>query len=98
MAGKSRKDHRGRVLPPNVSQKADLRYIWRKTIDGTRYTITDNDLNTLKKKIIEKEAQIQNGIYSEPSKVTLNEWFYKWIETYKGNLRQSTKGNYTGLW
>lgn len=98
MAGKSRKDHRGRVLPPNVSQKADLRYIWRKTIDGTRYTLTDNDLNTLKKKIIEKEAQIQNGIYSEPSKVTLNEWFYKWIETYKGNLRQSTKGNYTGLW
>lgn len=98
MAGKSRKDHRGRVLPPNVSQKSDLRYIWRKVIDGTKHTITDNDLNNLKKRIIDREAQIQNGTYLEPSKLTLNEWFYKWINIYKGNLEHSTRVSYRESW
>ena len=74
MAGKNRKDHRGRVLPPNVSQKADKRYIWRKMIDGRKYVLTDNDLNELKKKIIQKESELQNGIYSKNLRLTLNEW------------------------
>lgn len=57
MAGKNRKDHRGRVLPPNVSQKADKRYIWRKMIDGRKYVLTDNDLNELKKKKSSRKNQ-----------------------------------------
>lgn len=98
MAGKNRKDHRGRVLPPNVSQKSDQRYIWRKMIDGRQYVLTDNDLNELKKKIVRKESEIQNGIYSNAPKVTLNEWFYKWMEVYKGNLKTTTRENYFTGW
>ena len=56
-------------------------------IDGRQYVLTDNDLNELKKKIVRKESEIQNGIYSDAPKVTLNEWFYKWMEVYKGNLK-----------
>ncbi|RKI36827.1 hypothetical protein D7V86_24900 [bacterium D16-51] len=98
MAGKSRKDHRGRVLPPNVSQKPDRRYIWRKVIDGRQYVLTDNDLNGLKKKIVNKESEIQNGIYSAPAKITLNEWFYKWMDVYKSNLKVTTRENYFTGW
>lgn len=98
MAGKNRKDHRGRVLPPNVSQKSDNRYIWRKMIDGHQYVLTDNDLNELKKKIIRKESELQNGIYSNPTKITLNEWFYKWMDLYKGNLKLTTKDGYLKQW
>jgi len=98
MTGRNRKDHRGRVLPPNVSQKSDLRYIWRKTIDGHQYVLTDNDLNELKKKIVRKESEIQNGIYSQPTKITLNEWFYKWMDLYKGNLKITTRENYFSGW
>lgn len=98
MAGKNRKDHRGRVLPPNVSQKADKRYIWRKMIDGHQYVLTDSDLNELKKKIIEKESAIQNGIYRNPTKITLNEWFYNWMDIYKGNLKLTTKDRYQKEW
>ena len=43
-------------------------------IDGHQYVLTDSDLNELKKKIIEKESAIQNGIYRNPTKITLNEW------------------------
>ena len=98
MAKGNRKDHRGRVLPPNVSQKSDQRYIWRKMIDGKQYVLTDNDLNELKKKIVTKEAQLQNGIYSNPTKITLNEWFLKWMDVYKGNLKITTRENYLTAW
>ena len=94
----SRKDHRGRVLPPNVSQKADLRYIWRKTVNGHRYVVTDNDLNELKKKIIQKEAAIQSGLYTNPQKITLNEWFKKWMEVYKSGLKPTSRENYFTAW
>ncbi len=97
MAGK-RKDHRGRVLPPNVSQKSDQRYIWRKMIDGHQYVLTDNDLNELKKKIVRKESELQNGIYRNTEKITLNEWFYKWMDIYKGNLKATTRENYFTGW
>ena len=95
---KNRKDNRGRVLPPNVSQKSDLRYIWRKMINGTQYVLTDNDLNELKKKIITKESQLQNGIYSDIPKATLNEWFEKWMDIYKSNLKLTTRELYTRYW
>ena len=98
MAGKTRKDHRGRVLPPNVCQKSDQRYIWRKMIDGRQYTLTDNDLNELKKKIIAKESQLQNGIYSNAPRVTLNEWFDKWLGIYKSNLKLTTQELYRRYW
>lgn len=98
MAGKNRKDHRGRVLPPNVSQKSDQRYIWRKMIDGHQYVLTDNDLNELKKKIVRKESELQNGIYSNPTKITLNEWFCKWMDLYKGNLKLTTRDRYLKEW
>ena len=98
MAGKSRKDHRGRVLPPNVSQKADQRYIWRKVIDGRQYVLTDNDLNTLKKRIVAREAEIQNGFYGKHPKITLNEWFSRWMDIYKSNLKITTRELYIKTW
>ena len=98
MAKGNRKDHRGRVLPPNVSQKSDQRYIWRKMIDGKQYVLTDNDLNELKKKIIIKESEIQSGIYSNAPRITLNEWFDKWIDLYKSNIKLTTRELYLRNW
>ena len=72
---KNRKDNRGRVLPPNVSQKSDLRYIWRKMINGTQYVLTDNDLNELKKKIITKKFSNRfDNMYNN-----CNVYFISWI-------------------
>ncbi len=94
----SRKDHKGRVLPPNVSQKSDLRYIWRKTIDGKQHVIVDKDLVELKKKITQKEADIQNGTCRDLDKSTLNQWFYKWLDLYKTNVKPITRTNYMNYW
>lgn len=94
----SRKDKNGVVLPSNVSQLSDLRYIWRKTIDGTPYVIVDKSLRELKKKITQKEADLQNGINGDLDKSTLNQWFKRWIEVYKGNVKNITKTNYLNYW
>lgn len=90
----TRKDNRGRVLPPNISQKSDLRYIWRKTINGKSFVIVDADLISLKKKVIKKEADIENGTCNDLENSTLNQWFNKWIQVYKGNIKPITKQNY----
>ena len=94
----SRKDHKGTVLPPNISQLSDLRYIWRKTIDGKPYVIVDSSLVELKKKVIQKKADIQNNVCRVLDKSTLNQWFYKWLDLYKGNIKPVTKRNYKNYW
>ncbi len=96
MAGK-RKDSKGRTLPPNVSQKTDGRYIWRKSIEGKSYTVTDNDLAGLKAKIIQKEADIQNGTCRDLGKATLNQYFEKYIDLVD-DLKLATKENYKNYW
>ena len=96
MAGK-RKDNKGRVLPPNVSQKTDGRYIWRKLIEGKTYTVTDNDLQGLKAKIINKESDIQNGTCRDLGKATLNQYFDKYINLVDG-IKPATKENYKSYW
>lgn len=100
MKGKDgkRRDNKGRVLPANISQKSDGRYIWRKRINGRQYVITDNDLLELKKKITQKEADIQKGICGELEKSTLNQWFYEWMDVYKNNIKPVTKQNYLNYW
>lgn len=95
---KNRKDNKGRVLPPNISQLSDLRYIWRKTIDGQSYVIVDSNLGELKKKVVQKKADIQNNVCRDIDKSTLNQWFGKWLGIYKSNVKDVTKKNYTDYW
>lgn len=94
----NRKDNKGRVLPPNISQLSDLRYIWRKTIDGKSYVIVDSNLAELKKKVVQKKADIQNNVFVNLDKSTLNQWFDKWLNLYKGNVKPVTKRNYVDYW
>jgi len=94
----SRKDNKGTVLPPNISQLSDLRYIWRKTINGKSYVLVDSSLAELKRKVVQKKADIQNNTCRDLCKSTLNQWFYKWLEIYKGNIKAVTKMNYNDYW
>lgn len=96
MAGK-RKDNRGRTLPPNVSQLSDSRYIWRKRIAGKSYVLVDTDLSELKTKIIQKEADIQNGTCRDLGKATLNQYFDAYINLVD-DIKLATKENYKSYW
>ncbi|SHI91741.1 tyrosine-type recombinase/integrase [Parasporobacterium paucivorans] len=94
----SRKDQRGVVLPQNISQLTDLRYIWRKSVDGKSHVLVDSNLGELKKRVIQKEADIQNGVVRNYEKITLNDWFEKWLTLYKARIKISTRTTYQNYW
>ncbi len=95
---KKRKDNKGRVLPSNIIQYKDGRYVWRKMINGEKYLLVDTNLVELKKKVIQKEAEIASGTCRDLGKETLNEWFYKWLKIYKCGIRETTLNNYRSYW
>jgi len=39
---------------------------------------------------------IEKGEYIEPSKMTLETWLDKWLETYTSDIKKSTHANYAG--
>lgn len=92
MANKKRTDNKGRKLPEGFSQREDGRYQARWTFLGKRYCLYGWDLKQLKDDVIRRKAQQQNTMnIMEPSKVTLNQWFPKWLEVYKaGKVKAST--------
>lgn len=95
---KEKKGSQGACAASKCEPESGSALYLRKMIGGRQYVLTDNDLNELKKKIVRKESEIQNGIYSNVTKVTLNEWFYKWMDVYKGNLKITTRNNYFTGW
>lgn len=80
---KKRKDSNGRVLPDGVAQRADGRYLYRYQLNGKPVYIYDKDLNSLKQKIAKFQMDIINGINTDIGKMTLNEWYYQYLEIYK---------------
>lgn len=98
MAEKKR-DKDGRILPPNVTQRPDGVYMWRKMVDGQAYQATSKNLGELKRKIVDMEYDIKHGIVKEKNplaNITMDEWFDKWIKTYKeGVVKETTILKYT---
>lgn len=91
MAVQRRKDKvTGRVLPPNVSRRADGRYIHRSMVYGKPHYIYGRDLDKLKEKILEFEYSLKNGKVLDISKLSLDEWYPQYIELYKKNKVKET--------
>ena len=92
MANKKRTDNKGRKLPEGFSQREDGRYQARWTFLGKRYCLYGWDLKQLKDDVIQRKAQQKSTMnIMEPSKITLAEWFPKWLEVYKaGKVKEST--------
>lgn len=79
-----KRDNKGRILPKGISQRKDGRYIWRFTYDGVSYKpVYMWDLKELKQYADEERVKIMKGGYIEPISMTLNQYFYYWMETYQ---------------
>lgn len=48
----------------------------------------------VRKKLSAVVVQIDNGTYTEPSKVRLSVWLDLWFQDYTGNLKPATKSAY----
>lgn len=40
--------------------------------------------------------EVDTGTYKEPSRMTVADWLYVWVETYTGNLKDRTRAMYRG--
>lgn len=72
-----------RKLPSGICQRKDGRFQGRFTFNGKRYTIYDRDLDTLKKKLIEAQYELEHGVYGNATNLTMNQWFDIWLTEYK---------------
>lgn len=89
-----RKDRNGRLLPDNVSQRADGRYIYRYTLHGKTKYLYDRDLNKLKEKISKLQLDIASGKDIDLGSLSLNQWFPQYLEIFKlGRIKDMSYTN-----
>lgn len=95
-----KRDDKGRILPSGISQRKDGRYIWRFTYEGVSYTpLYSWDLAELKNIMIIKKAEILQGTYQAPDKITLNQYYKHYLETYKkGKINDTSYKNMVNYW
>lgn len=77
------KDLRGRELGKGYHQRKDGRYEVRAKINGKPIDIINKSLHELRKKFQEEKEKAENLIEYKRERITLNEWFEEWFDTYK---------------
>ena len=80
-----RKDRNGRVLPQGVTQRADGRYLYREQINGKSIYLYAKTLNEMKERISKHKLDAAKGVDVDLKKLTLNEWYFQYLEIYKKN-------------
>lgn len=86
-------------LPKGIRQRKDGRYEARFTYKGESYTIYNKDLKAIKKELQNLKYEVEHGIYSKESKVSVDSWYKTWMEEYKkNNVKYGTYENYERIY
>lgn len=88
-----RKDRGGRKLRTGEYYDSENdRYIFRKLVNGSRYTLTENDLTELRKKesnlLVEIEKREQD--LDRIKRLTLDQYFEIWCKNFAKSGRKAT--------
>ena len=84
-----------------IRQRPDGRWEARYTVgrDGSgkqvRRSIYGDTEKEVLKRLQQAQVDIENGTYSEPSKLTISEWLDIWLRDYTVNIKPSTLSTYT---
>lgn len=93
------KNLKGKELGKGLSQRKDGSYCGRYVNRfGNRNCIYGKTLKEVKNKLASALADDQNKKNVIDEKITLDEWFCKWIEVYKVYVRENTKQRYTQIY
>ena len=86
------KDLKGRELGVGIKQRKNGSYEARYTdAYGVRRSIYTQNLKDARKILLDKQYEKSHRICLKDEKMTLDEWFAKWITTYKKNtIKQSS--------
>lgn len=94
------KDLKGKELGENICQRKNGSYCARYLDKfGERKSIYDKDLRALKKKLAQAIYEDKNGLNIIDKKITLDQWYEKWMLVYKSEtIRPSTKIYYSHVY
>ncbi len=85
------KNLKGNELGKGFRQRKDGRYEARATVNGKSINIYNMDLKKLKEEFEEQKQLAGMNIDARKQKLTLNEWFEEWFESYKvPRIKQSS--------
>ena len=89
------KSQNGKELGKGISQRPDGTYRGRFTNRfGVRQEVYDRNLNELRKKMRQAQADDDRQSNIADPNMTLDEWFHIWMKTCKQNCRDTTKRTY----
>ena len=77
-------------LPAGVRRRNNGRYEKRFTVNGVRYSVYSDSLDELIKEEIKKREEIQQGIYINADKITLDLFFERYEKAKSGTVKDST--------
>lgn len=77
-------DKRGRKLPKGIQQRYN-EFEGRFMYKGERYLVHGRTVTETQKAMTELKYKLEHGLFVEKKKITLNDWFYIWMEQYKKN-------------
>lgn len=73
-----------------ATKRSDGRWMEQFTVDGKRYTVYARTKGELRTKENEKRQEIEKGSYKTRERVTVNDFFDRWIENRIGVVSDST--------
>lgn len=99
----TRKTNRNAQGAGTIRQRKDGKWEARYTVGrnpGTGKQIQKSIYGDTQKEVLKKLQQVQtdleNGVYVEPSKMTVGAWVDTWLSEYLANVKQSTQAGYGG--
>lgn len=79
------KDINGKKLPKGITYRSDGRYMGRFVYQGEQFTFYNSNLKEITKEMQNKRYEVEHGLYSKESNLTMDSWFNTWMDEYKIN-------------
>lgn len=70
-------------LPKGITKRPDGRFMGRFQYEGNRYTLYDDNVEKLLLRMEDMKYELRHGIYEREQNITVDKWFWTWMEEYK---------------
>lgn len=82
-----------------IYKRKNGRFEGRFQLEGKRYSITGKTVKEVQKKMNDKRYELEHGMYAAVENITVESWFYTWIDEYKKQVvKDRTLNIYTSCY
>lgn len=77
-------------LPVGFSERGNGLLQYRFTVEGRRFSVYGATVKDCRAKELDKRKEIEDGTYKKADKLTVSEYFDRWIEAKQGTVKETT--------